>query len=163
MRFTMILCSLFIASALGCSAGSDPDEALVSGEASLTQSDAFEGLVGADPVANTYVSSSTACGHSLTVARGAEPNRGRYEYSFHACDGSAPKRSRGSFRVVAGWLDGLVTDPTLELTPDPDQPATSRWTYEIRTARGDSELPTGTVYLETTSDDVTLVPQRFLS
>lgn len=141
-------------SLVGCAASETSEETGTATNSALTQSEAFEALVGTNDDGKDFVTGHSECGHHLNLSRGAAPNTGRYSYSFHDCETDDRLRSQGTFKVVGGWLGGALSDPTLEITPEASRPDddTTPWSYKIRTATGSDEMmPRGTVYLESTS------------
>jgi hypothetical protein len=157
----------------GSAEGEAEEEAVAGDDAALTQVQAYQALLPSDPSepGKTFVETSTGCGHSITLGRqaGDPPNSGHFVYSYMDCDGHENMSKAGTFKIVAGWLDGLVTDPTLEITPvrNPSRPNDdlTPWSYKIRTTKTQrGMMPRGTVYLESTSDHhAELIPQGFIS
>ena len=176
MRFIPVFVGVVMMTVVGCagSSSSEQEEAVAGDEAALTQVQAYQALLPSDPnePGKTFVETSTGCGHSLTLGRqaGDPPNSGHFVYSYVDCDGGHENMNKsGTFKIVAGWLDGPVTDPTLEITPvrHPPRPNDdlTPWSYKIRTAKTQrGQMPRGTVYLESTSEHhAELIPQGFIS
>lgn len=181
LKYFMVVATLTAANAGCLSPEQEQEEESTAGsDAALTQSQAFEELVGHGPDGKTFKSGGASdCGHTITLERSNGPaNTGKYTYAFHDCErdpmGASPSssdrmRSSGTFKLVGGWLGGLVTDPTLEITPrpSPDRPGddATPWSYKVRTFMAeDPNVPRGTVYLESTSPEhAKLVPEGFSS
>ena len=67
--------------------------------------------------------------------------------------------SSGNFKVVGGWLGGLLTNPKMEMTPalgvsnDPSKPEFKPWSFAMKATSGVVSL---------TDEKGTLVPEGFL-
>lgn len=102
--------------------------------------------------AKTFRSGHLACGRTLTLTA-SFGTEGFYDLHVQPCEGmpGEERRTKGNFKVVGGWLGGLVTNPTMKMMPTAD--GAESWSFEMKESDGVVTL---------TDEAGTLVPEGFL-
>ncbi|MBX3228559.1 MAG: hypothetical protein KIT84_07895 [Labilithrix sp.] len=110
----------------GCAAEPSEEEEVGGSEEALSKGDAYAKVV----AAGRFRSGHLACGRTLTLTGSTGPT-GRYELEVQPCEGEDGDgfRSKGSFEVVGGWFGGLLTNPTMKMTPSAT--GAEPWSFKI--------------------------------
>lgn len=113
---------------MACAAPND-DEPVGGANEQLSQSDAYDRVLAEGTFKDR---GHLACGRTLTLEGGAKP-KGTYTFRWEPCEDEDGARmsSHGTFEVVGGWLGGLLTSPTLKITPDANLEDTTPWSYKV--------------------------------
>lgn len=127
MKRLAILPVLCAAILMGCSSSNEPEATAGTSDA-LSRPNAYDALIN-DSVFKDK--GHLACGRTLVLHHDWFPT-GTYEFTYQPCDEQGGvMRSHGTFEVIGGWGGGLITNPTLKITPDASLKDTTPWQYEI--------------------------------